>query len=176
MSKYDLRINGSDECNNTNGYNNACSHMPDSTDLSIIGNGANAKDIGAWYNYTAASVGTIAGNNNSNPTTSDICPSGWHLPSGPANDTNSESYKLFQNTNSGWVSPNNYLVSFVAVNGGNYYNSTLRDTEKGYWWSSTPVNVSSRHNQYYNSSDENFYGSGGSARYHGMFIRCIRTS
>ena len=47
VSRYDLKTNLSNECNNSNGYNNPCSRVPDSADMSEIGSSVTAKAFGA---------------------------------------------------------------------------------------------------------------------------------
>ena len=175
VSQYDLKTNGSNECGSTDGYNNPCSRVPDSTDMSTIGSGVTAKEVGAWYNYYATTAGTISTNSNSTEATSDICPSGWHLPTGAANNTSSEFYKLFQSTSTNWINPNDYLTAFGAVKGGAYSNGSLLSVTYGDWWSATAGSTTGRYNLNYNSSNGQFYSSL-SVRYFGYFVRCIKSS
>ena len=181
VSQYDLKTNGSSQCGDTNGYNNPCSHTPDSTDMSTIGSGVTAKQVGAWYNYAAATAGTIVGGSNTTPATEDICPSGWHIPTGAARSTSSDFYKLFQSTSANWISPNSYLTAFGAVKGGGYYTGSLVSaTTIGVWWSATTYDASTNNTIFryyldYSSSNGQFI-SGGSYRYNGYFVRCVKSS
>jgi len=75
---------------------------------------------GAWYNYKAATAGTITGNPNETDASKDICPAGWRLP------TDSEQ--------SGIISQ---ATAFSPVTGGNYGSGSIDDTGSGYWWSAT---------------------------------------
>ncbi len=180
VSQYDLKTNGSSECGSSNGYSNPCSHTPDSTDMSTIGSGVTAKQVGAWYNYVAATAGTISTTSNSTNATQDICPSSWHLPTGSAAFTNSDFYKLFQSTSANLINPNNYLTAFGAVKGGVYNTGSIGSSAPyGYLWSATAYNGTSapttRYMMYYDSSRGQF-SHGGHFRYYGEFVRCVKTS
>jgi len=111
---------------------------------------------GYWYNYCAASAGTICTSSNSTNATYDICPKGWRLP------TNSEQ--------SGITS---YASAFSPVTGGYYYIGSLGNTGSGYWWSSTAGNTAGRYGLSYNGSSLN---TGGNGRFLGFYVRCIRSS
>ena len=149
-------------CDSTNGLSNACIKDSGST------------ETGVWYNYDAASAGTIAGSSNTTPATSSLCPSGWHIPTGPANDISSEFHKLFQSTTDGpWVATNSYLTAFKAVPGGYYANGSLDIPENGDWWPATAYNATLRYSLGYNSSSTQF-ATGANERYLGFFVRCIQ--
>ena len=164
LTYYQLDTNGSSQCNSTNGYNNAC--IKDSGDTTK----------GVWYNYYAATAGTISGSENSTAATQDICPKGWHLPSGPNTTSGTDFNKLVGNTTSGWQNPTTGLTAFGAVSGGLYLNGSLYDTGSGYWWSATAINTTVRYSLGYYSSSGQFNGSGGNYRYIGYFVRCVRSS
>ncbi len=111
---------------------------------------------GAWYNYAAASAGTIVGDSNNNPQTYDVCPSGWKLPdlgeiSGAASNK----------------------TAFKPVAGGRYYGGTLDYTGSGYWWSSSSGGTTNRWYLRYNSSYTypEYY-----SRMYGFYVRCVRSS
>ena len=154
----------SSRCDSTNGYNNACVYDSDS------------ETTGVWYNYYAASGGTISGSSNSTAAANDICPSGWHLPSGPNTTSGTDYNKLVGNTTSGWQNPTAGLTAFGAVAGGYYYSGSLGGTGNGYWWSATAYDATGRYYLRYDSSDGQFLGGGGSIRYDGYFVRCVRSS
>ena len=178
VSAYDLKTNGASggECNSASGFNNTCSHTPDNTDLSTIGNGATIKSVGRWYNFYAASAGTISTNSNSTAATSDICPAGWHLPSGPNTTANTDYNKLVGNTTSGYQIPTAGLTAFSAVAGGDYRNGSLNYTGFGFWWSSTSTYSTTRRSLVYDSSNGQFSGDYYDMRYFGIFVRCVKRS
>ena len=154
----------SSHCDSTNGYNYAC----------VYDSGDTTK--GVWYNYYAASGGTISTNSNSTAATSDICPKNWHLPTGPNTTANTDINKLVGNTTSGWQNPTTGLAAFSAVAGGFYYYGSLDVTGRGYWWSATASDTTIRYLLYYNSSGGQFYGDYDFYRYLGFFVRCVRSS
>ena len=153
------------------GYNNPCSRVSDSADMSLIGNGVTPKQVGAWYNYYAASAGTISTNDNTTVTSSDICPSGWHLPTGPANDTSSDFYKIYQSTSSGYISINDYLTAFGPVTGGLIRDQMVQWPGEGFWW----CNKTSYFLNYNVDRGRLFHYSAYS-KYDGLSIRCVKTS
>ena len=111
-----------------------------------------------WYNYSAATVGTIATKGaNSTAATYDVCPKNWRLP------TSSEQ--------SGITS---YTIAFSPVYGGNYDNGSLNyATTRGHWWSATASNARGRYRLYYNSGS---LSTSGDYRYRGFYVRCIRSA
>ena len=141
----------SGHCDSTYGYDYAC----------VYDSGGTSK--GVWYNYYAATAGTISTNSNQNEATSDICPKNWHLPSyntsSPAGSINSITSQS---------------TAFSPVTGGYYYNSSLTFAKRGYWWSSTAQNATYRRILYYDGSSLN--ASSSVYRYYGVYVRCTRTS
>ncbi|MBQ3441587.1 hypothetical protein IJG27_04775, partial [Candidatus Saccharibacteria bacterium] len=113
---------------------------------------------GAWYNYNAATAGTISTDSNTTEATKDICPSGWRLP------TRSEFTTLKDTSGS--------VTSFSPVTGGHYGNGSLKNTGYGYWWSSTAGSSKSRDFLYYRGSSLN---TSNGRRYHGRYVRCIKS-
>ena len=188
VSAYDLKTDGNTggycqlTTTNSKGYNYACSHAPDSEDLATIGGGITARAIGRWYNYYAATAGTISGSSNTTTATKDICPSGWHLPKGAPITTTSEFYKIFQDTSNSWISSNDYLDAFGAVVGGFYSNGEFSSGNViiGFWWTDTNApgvtGGTDRAGMRYRSSDGLYYGGYGTTRHHGVFIRCVKSS
>ena len=111
---------------------------------------------GGYYNYKAATAGTISGSSNIGAQTYDICPKGWRLP------TQSE-------FNGITGSPS----AFSPVYSGSYNNGSLSSTGSsgyGYWWSSTPLSNTHRYSLYYRSGSLNgdYYH-----RYRGYSVRCV---
>ena len=112
---------------------------------------------GAWYNYCAASAGTVCSRTQQDASY-DICPKGWRLP------TNSEF--------SG-ITGTSYISAFSPVTGGIYTDGSLYGTSYGYWWSSTAYYSSS---QYYLYSNGSSLGTSNSGKSNGLYVRCIRAS
>ena len=131
---------------------------------------------GAWYNYAGATLSTITGNPNSTVATDDICPAGWHLPSGPNTTANTDINKLVGNTTSNYQAATTGLTAFGAVAGGNYSSGAKSSTANGYWWTTTASGDAARYSLVYNSSNGQFRGDNSSNRYRGMFVRCVKSS
>ena len=150
----------SKHCDSTNSYNYACVYDSGST------------STGVWYNYYAASAGTISTNSNSTATSSDICPKNWHLPSGPNTTANTDINKLVGNTTSGWQAATTGLTAFGAVAGGVYRGGWLSAADFGYWWSATAFSATIHYGLIYNvqffGDDDTFFD-----RYYGLFVRCV---
>lgn len=151
-----------DHCSHINGYNYACAKKSENM------------EIGAWYNYYAATAGTISTNSNTNEATNDICPTAWHLPSGPNTTEGTDLNRLIDNTTSGWQSATTGAIAFGAINGGIYNYNTHYNYYLGGWWSSTAIDVGSRSYLYYDSSK--FSGSHTMQRFQGFYIRCVKSS
>jgi len=92
---------------------------------------------GVYYNYAAASVGTVTGGSNMEPARYDVCPAGWRLP------THSELSGI-----------RSYVSQFSPVSGGFYsYDSTTKQSPSyGYWTTSTAHEAETRYFTYYNGS------------------------
>ena len=118
---------------------------------------SNDTSKGVWYNFVAASAGTITGNSNSNNATQDICPKGWRLPTG------AEQSALVSAIGSSPAAFNPIASNIVHPDG----------TQVGYadWWSSSAFSSTNRYTMVYNGSTLSTYTSDG--RYYGFFIRCI---
>ena len=112
---------------------------------------------GGYYNYCAASAGTVCSSSLAQDADQDICPKGWRLPT--------------YNEQSGITS---YTSAFSPVLSGNYINGTLYNTGSyGYWWSATADGSYDQYYLYYSGSSlRTSYGS----KYNGFSVRCIRSS
>ncbi len=120
-------------------------------------------DQGNWYNYCAATAGTICTSSNSTNATYDICPKGWRLP------THDEQTSIAGST--GWSTTN--VTAFNAVAAGFYYNGSLYNSGSyGLWWSSTAVDASLRYYLRYATSSGLFSGSN-YGRSLGLSVRCV---
>ncbi|MBQ6375863.1 hypothetical protein IJJ37_02975, partial [Candidatus Saccharibacteria bacterium] len=101
---------------------------------------------------------------NSTDASSDICPSGWRLP------TNAEFGTI--GTSSGSTTN---VSTFGAIYSGNYYSGTLGNTGSyGYWWSSTANNTTLRYRLLYYSGK--LYSGVLDNRQNGYSIRCVKSS
>lgn len=111
---------------------------------------------GGYYNYCAASAGTVCSLTPMNAT-QDICPKGWRLPTG--------------SEQSGITS---YASAFSPVYSGNYNGGSLHNTGSfGYWWSATANSSSDQYLLYYGSSSLH---TDFTNKYRGLSVRCIRSS
>ncbi|MBQ2695324.1 hypothetical protein IJG04_01655, partial [Candidatus Saccharibacteria bacterium] len=168
LTYYQLDTNGTSggKCYSTTGYSNAC--IKDSGNTTT----------GVWYNYYAATAGTVSGSSNSTVASQDICPKNWHLPTGPNTTSGTDFNKLVGNTTSGYQNPTTGLTAFGAVAGGKYYNGALYATGYGLWWSATADTAVTRYYLIYNSSNGQFNGNFNydRYRYYGYFVRCVRSS
>ena len=114
---------------------------------------------GGYYNYCAASAGTVCSDTAAQDTTQDVCPKGWRLP------TNSEQSGI-----------TGYVSAFSPVLSGFYNNGLLYNTgSSGNWWSATASDSSSQYNLSYVGSSLRTSG-GFSNKYYGYSVRCIRSN
>lgn len=123
------------------------------------------EDYGVWYNFAAASAGSIIGETNTSDSTEDICPSGWSLPSAP-------SYSYYNDPPAGSIySLIDHKAEFDPVVGGYYHDGVHSLETNGYWWSSRASDSQSHYFLNYNGADlyTNY-----NRRYDGNYIRCMR--
>ena len=112
---------------------------------------------GGYYNYCAASAGTVCSSSSAQDATQDICPRGWRLP------TNSEQSGI-----------TGYVSAFSPVLSGYYSSGTLFNTGSyGNWWSATANGSSSQYYLYYSSGS---LGTSDDVKYLGFSVRCIRSN
>ena len=135
------------------GYTTACIH----TGANSGTNGNNT----VWYNYAAASAGTIVTPGSSTDTTEateSICPKGWRLPT---------------KTEASLISGTANVSIFTPIYGGTYTIDGLLNIEtRGYWWVSTVYNAQAVYLfEYYNGGlYENNYTF---RRSNANYVRCI---
>ena len=151
----------------------------------------NLYSYGNYYNWYSATAGRGTYSKSSGNTEGDLCPNGWHLPTG----TGTGEFGVLSNSLGGLQSngtaqtmssstsptvtimlkrirhfPNNLLYSGY-VSGASIYNRGIY----GYYWSSTAYNNSNAYNLYFRSSyidpGTNFY-----YKYFGRAARCIASS
>ena len=128
------------------------SHTEARTHIGVDGNGSPT----AWYNYCAASAGTVCTNSSTVTATSDVCPAGWHQP-----------------TSNEFSSILSYGDSFNLVSGGYYANSALTGTTTGFWWSATGYSASSQYKLGYRNPGVDLTGSN---KNRGFYIRCAKNT
>ena len=116
-----------------------------------------ALEYGGYYNYCAASAGTVCNYTTEQDATQDICPKGWRLPT--FNEMNGIT---------------SYVSAFSPVLSGYYGNGTIYNTGSiSRWWSAT-ANISDiQYYLYYNGSS---LDTGSYSRYDGFSVRCIRST
>ena len=113
---------------------------------------------GGYYNYCAASAGTVCSSSSAQDATQDICPKGWRLPT-----------RVEQN------GIRSYSSAFSPVYSGYYVNGSLYNTGSyGYWWSATAY--SSSNYQYYLGYGGGSLYTSSNNKYRGFSVRCIRSS
>ena len=149
----------------TNSTFNPCSNEGTIYDPYCVDSGSTTNGI--YYNYVAASAGTVTEYNDANEATEDICPKGWKLPS------ESEAANTFGEYSSTYVS------AFNAVYSGHRGPGGVSDVgTSGFWWTSTPTpdRDDCRNQLGYNSG--NMYTGNFFACRHtwSLTIRCMRAS
>ena len=134
------------------------------------------REHGVYYNYAAASAGTITGASNLNEATQSICPSGWTLPSqadyaalysaaGVTADADGAQILLSE------------PISFKLSGNIYYSNSDVQNRGTlGIYWSSTAnsANAAQRITPYTNATTN--ATTSGAARTGGFPIRCVAQS
>ena len=115
-----------------------------------------AAEYGGYYNYCAASAGSVCEETKMDAIQS-ICPKGWRLPT--LNEMNGIT---------------SYVSAFSPVLSGYYNYGTPSGTgSRGYWWSATAYDSSFQYNLRYGSGS--LYTSYDDKRL-GISVRCIRSS
>lgn len=109
-----------------------------------------------WYNYAAATAGTITGDSNTATATADICPAGWKLP------TKSE----FES-----IAGSSYVSLFIV--GGYYNGGQLVNIRNSAWWSTMASSEAYRYALQRNDGALSTYVADRVRRDDGRFIRCI---
>ena len=118
-----------------------------------------ATEYGGYYNYCAASAGSVCAQTEMDATQS-ICPAGWTLPTGGSNSQQS-----------GITS---YVDAFSPVLSGFYSNGSLYNTGSyGYWWSATAYSSAFQYSLRYDGSS---LDTRNNLKYVGYSVRCIRSS
>ena len=124
--------------------------------------------VGIYYNFCAASGGTICVSSNPNITSYDICPAGWHLPAGDSN-ADSFHYLYYNNTYGYGSNDTDFRNALSTPLSGTFGGGIPRNQNTyGYFWSSHtyPLFVSSSTIFPQDIPDPKT----------GYSIRCVRTS
>ena len=137
------------------GWSNLCKHEG-------IDNEGNPT---VWYNYAAATAGTVIHKSSSTINAQySICPAGWRLP------TASERETLRAEANI----DTDLMNTLHPVYGGYYRSGVLYTASSaGFWWLSSPNLGQDYMYMYYNGGKLYL---GGMYRYHGIYVRCVRSS
>lgn len=134
------------------GYTTQCMHTGTNSYLS---------EPTVWYNYAAATAGTIANTPSDAPNlpaTESICPKGWKLPSATDIDNTLDQVNAFN-----------------PVMGGYIMNTTNMHQDYGYWWSSDMgqnQQATHRYQMYYINNTTPMVKYQG-RRYSGEYVRCV---
>ena len=112
---------------------------------------------GGYYNYCAASAGTVCSSSSAQDAEQDICPKGWELP------TRAEMNGI-----------TSYTSTFSPVLSGYYYNGSLSSTGSyGHWWSNNAYGSEYQYELVTNGRGlETSYNSKDT----GESVRCIHSS
>jgi hypothetical protein len=126
-----------------------------------------------WYNYCAASAGSVCTDSDTINASQDVCSNGWHLPSGPGTAGGSDLNNLIGNDVSGWQDATVKFNSFGAIAGGFYRYGAITETENGNWWSGTPHSVENSYLLTYDGTNNRVLGYSHNNRTLGLYIRCV---
>ena len=150
----DLAITGDIDADKSN-FNGTTIHIPNSwTDNSMSEPRTYTQNGKVYYNFAAASAGSIVGDRAmSYETPSDICPSGWKLPSA------TQKLTVFS-----------FAGLFEPSYGGYYDAGSIQQYGEGYWWGSSRDSGSNRTAIFYRNGE---LADGGGNRAYGYRIRCI---
>ncbi|MBR2831084.1 hypothetical protein IKE83_01875, partial [Candidatus Saccharibacteria bacterium] len=172
-SNYTLPASGLANFNTANGYTNAAINVSEKT---TTDSGKTWK-YGIYYNYCAASAGTIcaaSGSNNDNASY-DICPAGWRMPTGgPSGECRALTTAL-TGTSTGNMTGDNYTTVVNALHlplsGSFSSGSPNGQGSYGWFWASTRYDGSNMYHLLLNTSivGPESYDS----RYYGRSVRCV---
>ena len=125
---------------------------------------------GVYYNFCAASAGTVCSKNTPDPATEDVCPAGWRLPTGGLDGEQKALFDLVGGT-AQLAQP---ALSLTFSGWYDYHNGgTVKEFETASWlWSSTPKNVTDKTFEGFIGRTKNHFDQGAFENY-GLGIRCV---
>ena len=116
-----------------------------------------------WYNYAAASAGTVTGDSNSTAASQDICPTNWKMPS------MAEAALLVNDDD---TTDRSGYDAFKPVSGGYYRNGAYNGGGGGWWWLTDVYAAAARRQIGYGKGNTRV-GIGADRRIDGIYVRCI---
>ena len=128
--------------------------------------GSGSGKVGVYYNFCAASAGTICTDSNTSNASYDICPAGWRMPTGGSSGEYQALYTVYSSN------ATNFRNALSTPLSGYFYNSSQSNLGSyGYFWSSTRSNNTRMYHLRVDSSG--VYPQGIYTRYYGISIRCV---
>ena len=164
-SNYTLPASTTTGFDSSTGYTTAAINTA-SKDKTTTSYGSGSGKIGTYYNYCAASAGTICSSSNSSNASYDICPKRWRMPTGGSSGEYNTLYTAYGSDASSFRSALSTPLSGYFYNG-----SAGGQGSYGYFWSSTRNNNTYMYHLYVYSS--NVYPTNISSRYLGYSMRCV---
>lgn len=134
------------------------------------GYGPGRNYVGTYYNYCAASAGTICAASNFSNASYDICPKGWKMPAGGSNNTAGSYYYLLNTAYKSSMKAFQYALS-TPLTGYFYNGSATGQNSLGYFWATTRSTNTGMNDMYVNASS--VYPASTNDRYYGYSIRCL---
>ena len=134
--------------------------------------GSGSNKVGVYYNYCAASAGSYcyASGSSSGNASYDICPKGWHLPTGNSSGQFATLY-----SNSSYNNYTNFKTALSLPLSGLFYSGSARGQgSNGAWWSSTRRSDDCMYNLYLSTSS--VVTAYNDDRGNGYPIRCVKDS
>ena len=126
---------------------------------------------GVYYNYAAASAGTVTGSSNSTEASHSVCPLNWKLPSQSEYAALLSAYNVTNDAAGSTIMRSSPLNFVYSGNHGSSGTGVYGQGSSGDWWSSTANNTTRRYRTYIDSSDA--YATGISDRRNGFSVRCV---
>ena len=141
----------------------------DNAGNSIKSFGETSGKAGVYYNYCAASAGTVCSKTSPEPAEEDVCPAGWRLPTGGADGEQLALFNLYGSV------PN--AQTGMSLTFGGWYDSrsggAVKEFETASWlWSSTPKNATDKTFESFIGRTKNHFTEGAFEKY-GLGIRCV---
>ena len=116
------------------------------------------KNYGSYYNYCAASAGTVCNEDTQKDAIADICPAGWRLPT----------------YNEVAIIANRNTTNRNPILAGYYDSGDLIDAEfYGYWWSATSSSQYTNNQYYLYNNNNNTWDVMSMNKNVGYSVRCV---